>query len=65
MRQTLDFFYWTFPYFIAHISKCGIFNKIIEKCMWIRRENNDLKKESASFLVLINLMILLVIKLGY
>ena len=25
------FFYWTFPYFIAQISKCGIFNKIIEK----------------------------------
>ena len=25
--------------------------------MWIRRENNDLKKESARFLVLANLMI--------
>lgn len=64
MGQTLDFFYWNFPYFIAHISKCGIFNKIIEKCMWIRRENNDLKMESARFLVLTNSMIFIFNQIG-
>ena len=43
------FFYWTFPFFIAQISKCGIFNKIMEKCMWIKRENNDLKRKVLGF----------------